>query len=130
MDWLLFRAALVNLPEYHEQPQLVRRLDIALAELRSGLEYLASRGHVFHLAEGPGPSDSAKWPRLVFHLEKAPRGFSCLCEQDFDLLGGHAGGWHDTLDEAKHSAGMDKQFQRGGIFPRSGLPALVPEDKG
>src|SRR5215469_9195641 len=122
MNWRLLRNALVN--QYHEQPQMVARIDRGLALVQEGLADLAALGHQFHLSRGPGPLPQ-EWPKLVFHLEKAPRGYFCLCHEDFQILGGTEGGWHDTLDEAKHSAGMDKQFTRGGVFPKSGLPAVV-----
>lgn len=125
MNWQLFRNALANHPDHHERPQAVARIDRAVAEVRSGLEELARLGHLFHLVGGPA-GVGVEWPRLVYHLEKAPRGFFCLCEEDFGFLGGYEGGWHDTLDEAKHSAGMDRQFRgRGGIIPKRGLPAAA-----
>lgn len=121
MNWPRLRTVLVN--TYHEQPQQVARIDSALRQAQEGLQTLASLGHQFHLAAGSEPPGD-EWPRLVFHLEAAPRGFLCLCRQDRELLGE---GWFDTLDEAKHAKGMDQQFRRGGIFPKRGLPAL-PQD--
>ena len=127
MNWQLLRNSLINHPDSHEQPQRVARIDRALAGVREGLEELARLGHPFWLSESPQPLPL--WPRLVFHLTKAPRGFLCLCEEDFGFLGGHESGWHDTLDEAKHSAGMDRQFRgRGGVFPKRGLPSLVESE--
>lgn len=127
MNWQLFRNALVNHPRHHERPQQTALIDHALGQVRSGLEQLGGMGHHFHLVEG-AHAHYMEWPRLVFHIEKAPLGFFCLCEQDFYTLGGHDGGWFNTLDEAKHAQGMDKQFTRGGVFPKSGLPAVQIED--
>lgn len=127
VNWQLFRNALVNTPDFHERPQLVARVDRAVREVKAGLEELASLGHTFHLAAGPA-ANAPEWPRLVYHLEKAPRGFLCLCQEDFGFLGGYDGGWHDTLEQAKYSAGMDRQFRgRGGVLPKRGLPAEAPQ---
>ncbi len=128
MNYQLLRNALVNHPRHHERPQQTALIDHALAQVRSGLEQLSAMGHHFHLVEG-ATGTVAEWPRTVFHLEKAPLGFLCLCEQDFeDVLGGEASGWFNTLDEAKHASGMDKQFTRGGVFPTAGLPTVQVED--
>ena len=128
LQWKLLHDHLVNQPQHYERPQQTARIARALALVQEGLEELSRLGHHFELLGTDVPRDS--WPRLVFHLQKAPRGFFCLSEFDFEhALGGTEAGWHDTLDEAKHSAGMDKQFTRGGVFPKRGLPALgAPED--
>lgn len=121
MNWQAFRNKLVN--QYHEQPQATARIDRALGLLREGLAELGSLGHIHHLAPGPEPQRS-EWPKLLYNLEKAPRGYLCLCQEDRKLLGP---GWFETLDEAKHADGMGEQFHgRGGIIPTSGLPS-VPE---
>ena len=118
MNWPLLRNSLAN--QYHEQPQVVAKIDHALSSVRSGLEQLAALGHLMHLCEGAAPV-AKEWPRMVYSLSH-PRGYLCLCEQDFVLLGP---GWFNTLDEAKHADGMGAQFRRGGIFPKAGLPAVV-----
>lgn len=120
MNWRLLRNQLVNC--YHERPQSVAVIDHALAQVQEGLRLLDQMGHQFHLASGPQPPARA-WPRLVFHLDH-PKGFLCLCEEDFEFLGS---GWFDTLDEAKHADGMGHQFKRGGVFPKKGLPVLLEE---
>lgn len=128
MNWTLLRNQLVNLPQHHERPQSAAMIDHALAQVQSGLEQLARLGHPFHLEIGIDASQGS-WPRTVYHLQKAPRGFLCLCEQDLeDVLGGEAAGWFSTLEEAKHAGGMERQFTRGGVFPAAGLPAVQEED--
>lgn len=127
MNWKRLRDRLVN--QYRDQPQITASIDLAIAETRSGLDGLARLGHRFHLVEGPPPADlpaHSDFPRLVYHLLAAPSGYLVRCQQDLELLGE---GWFDTLDEAKHADGMGEQFKRGGIFPKSGLPALVPESE-
>lgn len=116
MDWPAFRASLFA--EYHEEPQKTAKIDHALRLCREGLELLASLGHQAHLRLGPAPP--AGWPRKMFHLKAAPRGHQVFCQEDIELLGE---GWFPTLDEAKHAAGMERQFRRGGILPKRGLPA-------
>jgi hypothetical protein len=126
MNWPLFRNRLVN--RYHEQPQVVMRIDHALGLVRDGLRELGTMGLVYHLESGPAPADSplhAPFPRHVYHLESAPRGYEVRCQSDLELLGE---GWFDTLDEAKHADGMGEQFKRGGVFPKSGLPAVIIDD--
>ncbi|HKU52945.1 MAG TPA: hypothetical protein VJQ25_10790, partial [Nitrospira sp.] len=63
--------------------------------------------------------------KLLFHFEKAPQGFLCLCEEDREFLGE---GWFDTLADAQHAEGMGHQFRRGGVFPTKGLPAIMDDD--
>src|ERR1700733_2534163 len=119
MNWPLLRNRLVN--RHHEEPQKTAQIDHAISLLREAHGLLAQMGHFIYLTEGPAIAPP-EWPKLVFHAQKAPRGFLALCPEDFELLGD---GWYDTLDEAKHAQGMEVQQRRGGIFPRSGLPALV-----
>lgn len=121
MNWLRFRNLLVN--QHSDLPQNIKRVEYAVGMLEEGLRLLAGMGHLFHLAEGQG-SGTPDFPRLMYHLEAAPRGHLVLCEEDRTLLGE---GWFDTLADAKHADGMGEQFKRGGIFPKKGLPAIIPE---
>lgn len=118
MDWVTLRAELHS--AYHEQPQKTARIDRALELIREGIGELCSLGHVCHLAEGEAPPRG--FPRMMFHLQAAPRGHPVYCQEDIELLGE---GWFPTLDEAKHSAGMEHQYRRGGIIPRRALPAIT-----
>lgn len=127
MNWKRLRDRIVN--QYSDRPQITAQVDLAIAETKSGLAGLARLGHQFHLVEGPAAPEHplhADFPRLVYHLLAAPSGYLVRCQPDLDLLGE---GWFDTLDEAKHADGMGEQFKRGGIFPKSGLPALVPDSE-
>ena len=114
---------------YHEQPQKVAQVDHWLTHIREGIEGLQRLGHVFHLAPGSEPGRK-EWPRMVYHAEKARLGFYCLCQQDFEILGGNEAGWFDTLDEAKHELAVQEQWKRGGVFPKYGLPVVEPEEDG
>ncbi len=121
MNWRRLRNALVN--EHHEEPQTIAMIDHALRLTEEGLSLLSRLGHHMHLAAGTEP-ESRGYPKLMFHMEAAPRGHLVFCQEDIDWLGE---GWFETLDEAKHAAGMGQQFRRGGIFPKRGLPAIVRE---
>lgn len=124
MNWQAFRNDLVNDPSHHERPQHTALIDRSFALVREGLQQLASLGHQFHLAEGPAP-EKPRWPRMVYSLDH-PRGFFCLCQQDFEFLGE---GWYDTLDEVKLAAAIKEQYKgRGGELPKSGLPATIVDD--
>lgn len=119
MDWRRLRNDLVN--QYHERPQAVAQIDHALALVQEGLRQLGQLGHQMHVAQGAQPAIPAPWPRIMYNLHAAPKGFLVLCQQDRDLLGD---GWFDTLDEAKHADGMGFQYRRGGIIPKRGVPAV------
>jgi hypothetical protein len=121
MNWTLFRAALVN--EHSSSQQDVATIDHALRLVQDGLLLLARFGHVYHLAEGRG--ETTEWPRMLFHSVKAPRGHLTLCDEDFELMGGHEGGWFNTLAEAQHAEAFGFQYRRGGIIPKRGLPVIV-----
>lgn len=126
MNWTRLRNSLVN--QYHEKPQVVASIDLGLRQVREGLELLARLGHLFYLAPGSVSESNLlalEFPRLVYHLDSAPRGYLVRCQSDLELLGE---GWFDTLDEAKHADGMGEQFKRGGVFPKSGLPAIAQDD--
>lgn len=119
MNWRRLRNELVNL--HHEEPQAVAMIDHAVRLLEEGVTLLGRFGHHLHLVSGTEP-ERRDYPKLMFHLEAAPKGHLVFCQEDVDWLGE---GWFETLDEAKHASGMGQQFRRGGIFPKRGLPALV-----
>lgn len=119
MDWREFRRALAV--EHFNQPQHLRRVDLAIAALAPALADLASMGHVFHLAPGPG-SAPFPWPRLYFHATDAPNG---RIVHDARELGELGPGWAETLDEAQYEMGKATQDAgRGGIV-RQALPTAT-----
>ncbi|HKU51985.1 MAG TPA: hypothetical protein VJQ25_05930 [Nitrospira sp.] len=122
MDWQHLLDTLTN--ECHDRPQNLFRARKAVQSIRDGIEELGRLGYHFHLASG-SQTPPKKYPKLLFHFEKAPQGFLCLCEEDREFLGE---GWFDTKEAAAHAEGMGHQFRRGGVFPTRGLPTIIEND--
>jgi hypothetical protein len=55
----------------------------------------------------------------MFHLYQGGKVFGC--QADIDEAGED---WYETMDAARHAAGVTKQNQRGGIFTKS-LPTML-----
>jgi hypothetical protein len=104
---------------YPDKPQNSVRCQMALRELDSALQSLASLGFPLHIVEGPLPVELPEWPKVVFHWKQGSR--EVFCQGDLDDLGAD---WHPTLEAAQYAAGMRKQMERGGIFSEN-LPATT-----
>jgi hypothetical protein len=102
------------------KPQTQRRLEIAVAEVRKGLEAMAAAGEIWHLEAGAG-SIPEHWPRIMFHALSAPAGKLVRSEFELADLGE---GWYDTLAEARNFEGIQLQNAGRGGIPRRGLPAI------
>lgn len=103
--------------KHSASPQNARRVQLAIAELESGLTALASLGHPMHLVEGSGEAPELGWPRLLFHIDAAPNGRLVFGEAEARELGPE---WHTTLERAQHADGVKTQFAgRGGIGTRN-----------
>lgn len=116
MDWALFTKRLVA--EHHSDPQTVRKIELATAQAQSALSNLASMGHQFHLAPGPGES-LPLWPRTLFHATDAPNGRVIYNQLEANALGP---GWADDLAQAQHEHGVALQFAGRGGVGRLALP--------
>lgn len=119
MDWAGLRRHLQSL--YTDQ-QVLARLTHGIALAEEGLEMLASLGHRYHLAPGPGKPFS-KWPRLMYHISAAPNGRWVRNEYELWDLGE---GWCDSLSEAQHRDGFAQQMTGRGGVNRKALPTVVP----
>lgn len=108
------------LADWPNDPQRAYKAQAALRSAEDALQTLASLGHPLHIREGSAPALVAEWPRMVFHLRAGERTVNCQAE--LEELGPD---WFPTMEEARHSAGLIKQYQRGGIFDKN-LPANPP----
>jgi hypothetical protein len=93
----------------------------ALADLDRVLLELAGLGHPLHVEEGYVAPPPPGWPRAAFHLYQGARVVNC--QADLEELGPD---WYPTMEEARHAAGIAKQYQRGGIFDKS-LPSSLSQ---
>lgn len=113
------------LADWPNDPQRAAKAQGALRDLEAAIAALASMGHALHVEEGHQPLPTPSFPRKVFHIRAGER--EVRCQADLDELGPD---WHNTMEEARHDAGLIKQYQRGGIFDRN-LPAdpLPPDQR-
>lgn len=116
MDWKAQAIA-----SFQDNLQKLHRVKLAIAGLEESLAVLAALGFPLHIEEGPPPVEPVEYPKVVFHLRQGTR--TVNCEADLKELGDD---WYNTLEEAKHAAGVTKQFQRGGVFTKN-LPATLPD---
>lgn len=101
--------------------QKAHRCRQALLDLERSLLELSGLGHPLHVEEGYRPPPPPGWPKAMFHLLAGSR--VAYCQADLDELGPD---WYPTMDEARHAAGLIKQYQRGGIFNRT-LPTNLSQ---
>jgi len=101
--------------------QKAHRCRTALQDLERALLDLAGLGHPLHVEEGYLPPPPPGWPRAMFHLTEPAR--SIHCQGDLDELGD---GWYPTMEEARNAKGLQKQYERGGIFNRA-LPTMLTQ---
>lgn len=102
--------------------QKAHRARVALSDLDRILGELAAMGHPLHIEEGYVPPPPPGWPKAVFHLHAGAR----IVRDQFELeeLGED---WFPTMEEARHAAGLRKQYQRGGIFDPRSMPTLLTQ---
>lgn len=115
--WLLFHNRLVA--KHHASQQDAARCRHALSLVKEGLDLLCGLGHIYHLEEGPQPEVSL-YPHLVFDVNGHVR--EVFHPSDLAELGP---GWFDSLEAARHDAGLNAQYTGRGGLPRGGLPAVV-----
>jgi putative ubiquitin-RnfH superfamily antitoxin RatB of RatAB toxin-antitoxin module len=113
MNWR--QRILVDWPNH---PQNAMKARMALQQIEEGLAQLTALGHPLHIEEGYQPPPRPEYPKVKFHLLQGQRVVHNVGDED--ELGED---WYNTMDEAKHAAGMTKQMQRGGIFSRA-LPSI------
>lgn len=101
--------------------QKAHRAKTALADLDRTLLELAGLGHPLHIEEGYIPPPPPGWPKAMFHILAGAR--TVNCQADLDELGED---WYPTMEEARHAAGLTKQYQRGGIFDKA-LPQMLTQ---
>lgn len=105
------------------RPQNAKRVELALAEIKRGVDQLTVLGHQFHLAPGPEPEEpKPDWPRVYWTVDGRSRKVSH--PTDLVVLGD---GWFPTLAEAQQKAGMAHQFKGRGGVNVGGLPAVIIE---
>ena len=105
------------LAEYAANIQRHTRGQQAVHQLEEALQVLSSLGFPLHVEEGPELVEPQEYPKVVFHLRAGTRIVECAAE--LKELGPD---WYSSMEEARHQAGVAKQYQRGGIFSKS-LPA-------
>lgn len=101
--------------------QKAHRCKTALADLDRLLLELSSLGHPLHVEEGYVPPPPPGWPRAMFHILAGARVVNC--QADLEELGDD---WYPTMEDARHAAGLTKQYQRGGIFDKT-LPSMLTQ---
>lgn len=101
--------------------QKAHRCRTALQDLERCLLELAGLGHPLHIEEGYRSPPPPGWPKAMFHLTEPAKVIHC--QGDLDELGD---GWYPTMEQARHEAGLTKQYQRGGIFNRA-LPQMLTQ---
>lgn len=108
--------------DYPNDLQKHHKARTALADLDRVLLELAGLGHPLHVEEGYVPPPPAGWPKAVFNLHAGAR----IVRDQFELeeLGED---WFPTMEEARHDAGLRKQYQRGGIFDPRRMPMLLSQ---
>lgn len=108
---------------YPYAPQRAYICKAALLELDKAIAALAAHGFPLHVVEGPPAVALQEWPKMVFHIRCGER--TVQSQYELDELGDD---WYPSMDEARHAAGMTKQFQRGGIFDKAlpAMPDLMP----
>lgn len=102
--------------------QKAHRARVALADLDRILGELTALGHPLHVEEGYVPPPPPGWPKAVFHLHAGAR--IVRDEHELEELGED---WYPTMEEARHAAGLRKQYQRGGIFNPRSMPTLLTQ---
>lgn len=101
--------------------QKAHRCRAALMDLDRVLLELSGLGHPLHVEEGYQPPPPAGWPRAMFHLTAPPK--AIWCQGELDELGD---GWYPTMEQARQAHGLNKQYERGGIFNRA-LPQMLTQ---
>lgn len=102
------------LAEYASNIQRHTRGQLAVHQLEESLQVLSSLGFSLHVEEGPELMELQEYPKVVFHLRAGTR--IVECEAELEELGPD---WYSSMEEARHQAGIAKQYQRGGIFSKS-----------
>jgi hypothetical protein len=117
--------------KHFAEPQVARKLELAVREIEQGLLALATYGHQFHLEPGPPWLDEHDWPRIYFHVKIAPNGRVVQSRFELSDLGGEAWGWYPTLEAAQHADGLAHQFHgRAGVaLPTSALTVVKGTEK-
>lgn len=101
--------------------QVLATIQQCLDEIERNLDRLSALGHPLHLEHGPVPNvELERWPRWVFFSDGRSR--QVFHPQDLLELGS---GWYDTLEEAKHRAGVEAQWAGRGGVGKSGLPMAL-----
>lgn len=108
--------------DWPDNLQKAHRCKAALADLDRILGELAGLGHPLHVEEGYTPPPPPGWPRAMFHLRAGSR--IVRDQQELEELGED---WYPTMEEARHAAGLAKQYQRGGIFNPRSLPQMLTQ---
>lgn len=101
--------------------QKAHRCRTALQDLDRVLLELAGLGHPLHVEEGYQSPPVPGWPRAMFHLTQPAK--AIWCQGELDELGD---GWYPTMEEARQQHGLNKQYERGGIFNRA-LPQMLTQ---
>lgn len=108
--------------DWPDDLQKNHRAKTALAELDRVLSELAGLGHPLHVEDGYVPPPPPGWPKARFHLHAGAR--IVRSQVELEELGE---GWYATMEEARHAAGMAKQYQRGGIWNPRALPTMLTQ---
>lgn len=119
MNWPLLLSQLLS--SHQHDPQASRRIELAVEEIRLGLQTLTTLGHVWHLEKGPAESQPS-WPQTLWHLSGRNR--EVWHQSDIDELGPD---WYPSLAQAKHAEGLAAQFTGRGGVTRRDLPMVVDQ---
>jgi hypothetical protein len=105
------------LAQEQRSPQKLMLVTMAISQMEDAISRLAGMGHYLHVEEGLVRTEL--WPKTVFNRF----GYSRLarCQADLDEFGPD---WYESMEAARKAYGMDKQYERGGIFKRN-LPDVV-----
>ena len=121
MDWKAFDAKIAHL--HRDHPQRAKLAELAVAQIREGMQHLHSLGHAVSLVEAP-PEAPLEWPKMVYHAQQGQR--IVHSNYELDELGP---GWYDHPAKAAEMEGHDYQFAaRGGVASNAKPPApLAPQ---